>query len=158
MVSPMGYLTLDNRYGLIDRDSIERAHVDEIYLETQRLLNQVPRSLNTPGPSNQADSVRGKLAEADATYAKMDYVAAMQPALEAFHMAQQMVEAQNRTQTQTQSTQTITTITSNGSMSSAQLAYTVAGIAIGAILGLLAANRRQKGKSTVPGSRSHKQM
>ncbi len=82
--SPMGYFTNDYAFGQIDKDSIQRAHVDELYMATERLLAQ------SPGVSSSTLSqVNAGLAQAEASYEQMNYTAAIPPVLAAFHLAQQ---------------------------------------------------------------------
>jgi len=82
--SPMGYFTNDYAFGQIDKDSIQRAHVDELYMATERLLAQ------SPGVSSSILSqVNADLAQAEAWYEQMNYTAAIPPVLAAFHLAQQ---------------------------------------------------------------------
>jgi hypothetical protein len=80
--SPMGYFTNDYKFGQTDKDALQRAHVDQIYLETERLLSQTNAGFDPLGLV-----VRSKLAEADSAYAKMQYADAIQPVLAAYQLA-----------------------------------------------------------------------
>jgi hypothetical protein len=87
--SPMGYFTDEYKFGQIDKDALQRAHVDQIYLETERLLGQAETRFDPSGLSGQA---RSRLAEADSAYAKMEYGDALQRVLVAYRLARQAVE------------------------------------------------------------------
>jgi hypothetical protein len=87
--SPMGYFTDDYSYGQIDKDALQRAHVDQIYIETERLLGQMQTRFDPSGLSSQA---RSKLAEVDSAYAKMEYADALPLVLAAYKLARQAVE------------------------------------------------------------------
>jgi len=83
--SAMGYYTWDYVFGQSDKDALRRAHVDEVYLGVQGLLQELSRT----GKRDSVSIVEGELREADSKYARMDYVAALQSALK----AEQMVRA-----------------------------------------------------------------
>jgi len=85
----MGYFTDEYKFGQIDKDALQRAHVDQIYLETERLLGQAETRFDPSGLSGQA---RSRLAEADAAYAKMEYSDALPLVLAAYKLARQAVE------------------------------------------------------------------
>jgi hypothetical protein len=87
--SSMGYFTDEYNFGQIDKDALQRAHVDQIYLETERLLGQAETRFDPSGLSGQA---RSRLAEADSAYAKMEYGDALQRVLVAYRLARQAVE------------------------------------------------------------------
>jgi hypothetical protein len=87
--SPMGYFTNDYKFGQIDKDALQRAHVDQIYIETERLLGQMETHFDPSGLSSQA---RSKLAEVDSAYAKMEYADALPLVLAAYKLAKQAVE------------------------------------------------------------------
>jgi hypothetical protein len=87
--SAMGYFTDDYKFGQIDKDALQRTHVDQIYLETERLLGQAETRFDPSGLSGQA---RSRLAEADLAYAKMEYGDALQRVLVAYGLARQAVE------------------------------------------------------------------
>jgi hypothetical protein len=110
--SPMGYFTDDYKFGQIDKDALQRAHVDQIYMETERLLGQMETRFDPSGLSGQA---RSKLAEVDSAYTKMEYADALPLALAAYKLARQAVET----------TASIMTV------------YAVGGVAIGAALAVL---------------------
>ena len=80
--SAMGYFTNDYNFGQTDKDALQRAHVDQIYMETERLLSQTNAGFDPLGLV-----VRSKLAEADSAYAKMQYADAIQPVLAAYQLA-----------------------------------------------------------------------
>jgi hypothetical protein len=82
--SPMGYFTDDYKFGQIDKDALQRAHVDQVYMETQLLLAEANGNPEVAGLVSQA---RDKLAEVDSAYSKMQYVNAVQPALKAHALA-----------------------------------------------------------------------
>jgi len=124
-VSPMGYFTDDYKFGVIDKDALQRAHVDQLYMETENLLNQMPAN------SNAAGQVQSKLAEAESLYAQMNYSAAIQPVLAAYDLALQMEQSTASAAAQT------------------PIIYLVTGIVVGVILGLAIAmvlKRRKKSK------------
>ena len=144
-VSPMGYFTEDYKFGISDRDSIQRAHVDEIYMQTQKILSNDPESSANSGLFDQA---RNKLMQADSDYSKMDYVDAMKLALAAFQLAQQAaMVGQNATQTQTQTLTSQTTVTGNYLVGSGTLIYMIFGVAVGFVVGFvisMAIKRRKR--------------
>jgi len=82
ITSPMGYFTSDYKFQLYDKDALWRAHVDQLYIQTEVLLSKAPAGTLT----SQAQS---KLSEVDAAYSKMDYAYAIQPALAAYQLAAQ---------------------------------------------------------------------
>jgi len=84
--SPMGYFTDDYEFGQIDKDALRRAHVDQLYLETELLLAQASGNPDVAGLVSQA---REKLIEVDSAYAKMEYDTAIHPALAAHNLANQ---------------------------------------------------------------------
>jgi hypothetical protein len=87
--SPMGYFTNDYKFGQTDKDALQRAHVDQIYMETERLLGQAETRFDPSGLFSQA---RSKLAEVDSAYAKMEYADAVQRVLVAYRLARLVVE------------------------------------------------------------------
>jgi hypothetical protein len=87
--SPMGYFTNDYSFGQIDKDALQHAHVDQIYLETERLLSQMETRFDPSGLFAQA---RRRLAEADSAYTKMEYEDALQLVLAAYQDARRAVE------------------------------------------------------------------
>jgi hypothetical protein len=84
--SPMGYFTDDYNFGQIDKDAIQRAHVDQIHMETESLIAQASGNSNAAGLVSQA---RDKLAEVDSAYASMEYAKAMGPVIAAYNLARQ---------------------------------------------------------------------
>jgi hypothetical protein len=85
--SAMGYFTDDYTYGQIDKDAIQRAHVDQIYMETERLLNQASTD---PITAQMVTQARNKLSEADSAYNAMKYADALQSVLAAHQLALQI--------------------------------------------------------------------
>lgn len=77
ILSPMGYFTWDYSFGQADKDALQRAHVDSIYLGVQATMNQLAQK------GADVSSVSNQLADVDAKYNQMDYVAAMQSVLKA---------------------------------------------------------------------------
>lgn len=122
--SPMGYFTDDYVFGQIDKDSIQRAHVDQIRMETEKLLNQFPSG------SAISDQIRSKLSDADSAYLQTRYSDAIPQALAAYRLAIQSMSVQTP---QTQSTATTPT---TAPMSGIQVTYLLAGIVAGLALGL----------------------
>jgi hypothetical protein len=84
--SPMGYFTDDYNFGQTDKDAIQRAHVDQIHMETESLLAQASGNSDAAGLVSQA---RDKLAEVDSAYASMEYAKAMGPVIAAYNLARQ---------------------------------------------------------------------
>jgi hypothetical protein len=85
--SAMGYFTDDYTYGQIDKDAIQRAHVDQIYMETEQLLNQASTD---PIAAQTITQARNKLSEADSAYNAMKYADALQSVLAAHQLALQI--------------------------------------------------------------------
>jgi hypothetical protein len=85
--SAMGYFTDDYKFGQIDRDALQRAHVDQAYMETELLLAQASEHPEAAGLVGQAQN---KLAEADSAYSRMEYVKAIQSVLAARDLARQV--------------------------------------------------------------------
>lgn len=124
--SPMGYFTDDYKFGQIDKDAIQRAHADQLYMDTEALLSG-------SSATDLVNQARNKLAEADSAYAKMDYAGAVQALLAAHQIAEQ-----GGTQTTAQPVTPQTTIV-----------YLVAGIFGGLIIGIaitMFMKRRQRPK------------
>jgi hypothetical protein len=83
IASPMGYFTDDYSFGQIDKDSIQRAHVDQLYMKAQQLMTQ------TPGISSSLTTqVNAKLAQADAAYSQMNFTSAIQFVFQALQLIQ----------------------------------------------------------------------
>ncbi len=82
ITSPMGYFTNDYKFQLFDKDALWRAHVDELYIQSEVWLSK--------GPSGTlATQAQGKLAEVDAAYSSMNYAVAIVPAIAAYQLAAQ---------------------------------------------------------------------
>jgi hypothetical protein len=79
----MGYFTNDYSFGQIDKDSIQRAHIDQLYMKAQQLLTQTP-SIS----SDLATQVNAELAQADAAETQMNYTSAIQYVLAALQLIQ----------------------------------------------------------------------
>ena len=87
--SAMGYFTDDYEFGVADKDALQRAHVDQLYLQALELLTQTDGS---SAAQDAATKIRDKLAEVDSAYVKMEYASAIQPALEAYALAKQSAQ------------------------------------------------------------------
>jgi hypothetical protein len=85
--SAMGYFTDDYTYGQTDKDALQRAHVDQIYMETERLLNHASTD---PITAQMVTQARNKLSEADSAYNAMKYADALQSVLAAHQLALQI--------------------------------------------------------------------
>jgi hypothetical protein len=72
IISVMGYYTYDYVFGQIDKDSLRRAHVDQIYLKVQSMVRQ----LNARDPVSGL-SIQNQLRGVDAKYSQMDYADAL---------------------------------------------------------------------------------
>jgi hypothetical protein len=91
--SAMGYFTNDYTFGQIDKDSIQRAHVDQVYFATQGIMNQLP--------ADAASQVQAELTNVDASYDAMNYADAMRAVLSAYQLSQQLASSVTPTQSQT---------------------------------------------------------
>jgi hypothetical protein len=127
--SAMGYFTNDYKFGQIDKDAIQRAHVDQLYFATQKMLAQVP--------SSSASQIQAQLAEVDSAYSKMDYVGAMQKVLPAYQSAQRLVPTGSTTGEQTQ--ESATTPQAVTPTSGDTTLYLAGGIVVGLVVGLAVA-------------------
>jgi hypothetical protein len=127
--SPMGYFTNDYSFGQIDKDALQRAHVDEIYMETEKLLSQV-------GSADQASQARSKLAEVDSAYNMMNYAAAIIPVLDAYNLAQQAVE-----------TQATWPVLASGPVWI--VVYVLAGVVIGVVIGFVLTRQAKRKKESM---------
>jgi hypothetical protein len=87
ILSVMGYYTWDYTFGQSDKDMLQRAHVDQIYLETQSILAGISGS--------QADSAKAQLSDTDSKYSQMDYSGALASVLKAESMAKSATFAGN---------------------------------------------------------------
>jgi hypothetical protein len=77
ILTAMGYYSYDYVFGQSDKDALRRAHVDQVYIEVQFMLQRL-------GPASSAvGSIRNQLSEADSEYSRMDYVAALNTVLQA---------------------------------------------------------------------------
>lgn len=74
----MGYYTHDYVFGQSDKDAIRRAHVDQIYLGIQSILDQLAHS---GGQTDSINAIKQQLKDVDAKYSQMDYVAALSSVL-----------------------------------------------------------------------------
>jgi hypothetical protein len=141
--SPMGYFTNDYKFGQIDKDSIQRAHVDELYMATEQLLGQ------SPSVSSSASSqVNADLAQAEASYEQMNYTAAIPPVLAAFHLAQQATgtssgPTQSSFEFSTAQFLTLATTLQQSASTTSYIPYLVIGIFVG-LLAAAAILRRKK--------------
>lgn len=77
-LSVMGYYTYDYVFGEIDKDALQRVHVDQIYLEVESMLQQL-----SPKNPISALSIQNQLNSVDARYSQMDYVHALSLVLNA---------------------------------------------------------------------------
>lgn len=150
IASPMGYFTNDYTFGQIDKDSIQRAHVDQLYMKAEQLMTQ------TPGMSSDLLSqINSKLGQADAAYNLMNYTSAIQFVFAALQLIQPNGSWSQITGYSYASSpvQFITAQTAISQSSNPQLAFTtyipyiilalVIGIAIGA-MGVIIARRRTR--------------
>ena len=87
IVSPMGYFTDDYEFGIIDKDSIQRAHADQLYMGAMNLIS-------SSSSSDLKNQVESKLTQADAAYSQMNYADAVQAALAAYQLALQATTTQ----------------------------------------------------------------
>ena len=135
--SAMGYFTDDYAFGQIDKDAIQRAHADQLYMDIQSLL----AGSSMTDLVNQA---RSKLAEADSAYAKMDYASAVQTLLAAHQTAEQAAQ-----QGPTQTTTTGQTTAQPPAAPESAILYLVVGVVVGLVVGIAVAmflKRTQKSK------------
>jgi hypothetical protein len=114
IISVMGYYTYDYVFGQIDKDSLRRVHVDQIYLEVESMLAGISGS--------QASSIKSQLSDTDAKYSQMDYVGALASVLKAEDMAK--------------------AATSTGSLAAAPVLYLVVGLLIGFVVAWVVLRRR----------------
>jgi hypothetical protein len=133
ITSPMGYFTNDYKFQLYDKDGLWRAHVDEIYLQTELLLSKVPTGTSTT-------DAQSKLSQVDTAYSQMNYADAIQPVLAAYQLAAQAAGI-----TQSQFPLVLQTGPAAPS-SSPPLVFLVIGIVVGvaiAIIAVVALKRRR---------------
>lgn len=150
IASPMGYFTDDYAFGQIDKDSIQRAHVDQLYMKAEQLMTQIPGM-----SSDLLSQINSKLGQADAAYNLMNYTSAIQFVFAALQLIQPNGSWSQITRYSYASSpvQFITTQTAISQSSNLQLAFTtyipyiilalVIGIAIGA-MGVTIARRRTR--------------
>jgi len=125
--SAMGYFTDDYTFGQTDKDAIQRAHVDQIYMETERLLNQASTNPSAAQLTAQAEN---KLSEADSAYNSMKYADAIQPVLAAYQLALQAAQIQY-----TQQTEAVTQTGTTASLIATEEPVVI--LAIGAVIGMV---------------------
>ena len=73
----MGYYTYDYVFGQSDKDALRRAHVDQIYIEVQFMLQRLGAA------GSAVANVRNLLGQADREYSQMDYATALNAVLQA---------------------------------------------------------------------------
>jgi hypothetical protein len=139
ITSPMGYFTTDYKFQLFDKDALWRAHVDELYLQSEAWLSKAP-------PGTLVTQAQSKLAEVDAAYSNMNYLDAIQPAVAAYQLAAQAAGVSVASITIASPMPTYSSITSiptastsasqpsGGVLSSPQLLYMVIGVVVLAIV------------------------
>ena len=125
--SPMGYFANDYTFGQIDKDSLQRAHVDQVYFATQDIMTQLP--------ADAAAQVQAKLFIVDASYAAMNYVDAMHEVISAYQLAQQL---QSSTTTASQASSSPVTVAETTVAGSTQpnIVYIVGGVVVGLAIGI----------------------
>lgn len=84
IASPMGYFTDDYTFNQIDKDTIERAHVDQLHSITESLLTRANSTTDNLVSQSKAD-----LAQADLAYEQMNYTGAIQDVLNSYQLARQ---------------------------------------------------------------------
>ena len=124
--SPMGYFTNDYEFGQIDRDAVQRAHVDQVYFATQQIMQQLSH--------DAASQIQTKLATVDSSYDAMNYVDAMHAALSAYQLAQQLQGSS--TSMQQTSTFVVPSATTPTTVEEPNMLYIVAGVAVGIVTGV----------------------
>jgi hypothetical protein len=78
ILSAMGYYTYDYAFGQSDKDALQRAHVDQIYLNVKSLLAK----LSSQNPAS-GFSIGNQLNAVDQKYSQMDYASALSLVLQA---------------------------------------------------------------------------
>lgn len=137
VVSAMGYFTDDYVFGQIDKDALQRAHVDQLYLESLKMMDRI-------SDSSAANQVRSRLAEVDSAYAEMRYADAVGSALAAYGLAKQAAGGPVQTQTQTETTTLPPPAAPGGTM-----VFLGLGVIVGVVVGVAVAmiiNRARAGK------------
>jgi hypothetical protein len=120
-LSPLSYFTFTYTWGQREKDALQRAHVDEIYLKLSTYRNSVSAS------SQAADQLGNELREIDAKYSQMDYAGALDLALKA-----------------ESSLPSTTQLTSPSANLRDLVVYVAVGIVIGVVLASTIAARRQR--------------
>jgi hypothetical protein len=159
IASPMGYFTDDYTFNQIDKDTIRRAHVDQLYSLTESLLTRANSTVQNLVSQSNAD-----LAQADAAYEQMNYTGAIQFVLNAYQLARQaagnppLYAATSSTQTRVQfitlsqsqteqvSTTQLTQTTSTEvgvPLSHRLIGVAILGLIIGAVVIILLEKRRE---------------
>jgi len=82
--SAMGYFTDDYEFGVADKDALQRAHAYQISMKAERLLGQMDPTFASIG----AFQARNKLTEVYSALKKMQYVSAIQQAIQAYRLAE----------------------------------------------------------------------
>ena len=146
IASPMGYFTDDYSFNQIDKDTLQRAHVDQLYSITQALLASANATTQTIVSQSNAD-----LVQTEAASEKMNYTEALRSALNAYQLARQAAgnpplygtggwSTQSPVQfivlPQSQTEETSTTQTAQTTSTGVALSHRLTGVAI---LGLLIA-------------------
>jgi hypothetical protein len=126
--SAMGYFTDDYFFGQIDKDALRRAHVDQIYIATEKLLSAIPRGVDT-------SDIRNALTATDVAYNSMDYADAMPRVLQAYQLAKQAFGRIG----QTESTTTETVLAPIQPATQLEIEYLVAGVAAAIVVVVAAA-------------------
>jgi hypothetical protein len=138
--SPMGYFTNDYTFGVVDKDALQRAHVDQVYLQAQAALQSIP-SGQPKEIEGQVDKANELLQQANSMYASMSYREALEKAVEAEALATTAAEKA------TGPSSTIITVQLPGAITGGNsvLVVTLAvGIIIAFATGWLLASRRGK--------------
>jgi hypothetical protein len=84
IASPMGYFSDDYAFSQIDKDTVQRAHVDQLYSITETLLTRANSTMQNLVNQSNAD-----LARANGAYEQMNYTGAIHFALNAYQLARQ---------------------------------------------------------------------
>jgi len=144
IASPMGYFTDDYRFNQIDKDTIRRAHVDQLYSVTKALL----ASANSTSQS-LVGQLNADLARTEAASEQMNYTDALHSVLNAYQLARQAagnpplygttpLSTQTPVQfvalSQSQTEETSTTQTAQTTSAGVSISHRLTGVAI---LGLL---------------------
>jgi hypothetical protein len=150
----MGYFTDDTSFGQIDKDSIQRAHVDQLYMKAQELLTQ------TPGvTADVAAQANAKLAQADAAESQMNFTSAIQYVFGALQLLQPNGSWAEITtppptittaQFTTQSNSPQSTTLQAGSSQQQTIANYIIVLVAGIVIGSLAALRLRRRNTSVP--------